>query len=74
MRFPIKNEMLTISANNSANSTETQIPSNFQISGNAKIMRIWKTKVLKKEIIAETTPSFSAVKNDELKMLIPLIK
>ena len=34
---------------------------------------IWNTNVLKKEIIAETRPSFKAVKNDELNILNPLI-
>ena len=36
-------------------------------------MAIWKTRVLKNEIAAETAPLFNAVKNDELKILNPLI-
>ena len=66
--------ILTINANTSAKITAIQIPFNPQISGSINIIAIWKISVLKNEIAAETTPLFNAVKNEDAKILIPLIK
>lgn len=66
--------MLMINAKTSAKTTASHIPFRFQIRGSMNIIAIWKIKVLKNEMAAETTPLFNAVKNDDAKMLIPLIK
>ena len=63
-----------INAINSANTTDNQIPSTSKKRGNMSTAPTWNTNVLKKEIIAEISPLFSAVKNDEPKMLKPLNK
>ncbi len=41
------------------------------ISGNSITAAVWNTKVLKKEIMAETSPLFNAVKNEEPNIAIP---
>ena len=53
-------------AMNSATIKESQIPSMPKISGKLKTATTWKTKVLKKEITADVTPSLRAVKKLEL--------
>lgn len=55
----------------SANTTENQIPSTPQKRGKIKTDEIWNTKVLRKEISAEVSPSFKAVKKEEPKMANP---
>ena len=50
------------------------MPFNPQISGSINIIAIWKSSVLKKEIAAETTPLFNAVKKEDAKILMPLIR
>lgn len=72
--FITKNIILTINAKISANTTAIQIPFTPQIAGSMSIIAIWNSSVLKNEIAADTIPLFSAVKNDELNMLNPLIK
>ncbi len=71
--FLTKNIILIINDNTSAKVTASQIPSIPKIIGSIYIIAIWNTSVLINEIIAETTPLFSAVKNDELYILNPLI-
>lgn len=44
---------------------EIHIPSIPSISGRIKTAEICKTNVLRKEISAEISPLFNAVKNDE---------
>ena len=55
----------------SANTTENQIPSTPQKRGKTKTDEIWNTKVLRKEISAEVSPSFKDVKKEEPKMANP---
>lgn len=66
--------MLTVKANISASTTASQTPLSPNIAGSINIIAIWKSSVLKKDIIAETSPLFNAVKNDDAKILKPLIK
>lgn len=49
------------------------IPSIPKIIGKISTVITWNTKVLINEIIAETSPLFNAVKNDEANILNPLI-
>ena len=56
---------------NSTTTIDAQIPSSSQIIGRIITAAIWKTSVLKNEIIADVRPSLSAVKNDEPKIAIP---
>ena len=65
--------MLTINEITSATTIEIHIPFIPKILGSNKIIIIWNTKVLKKDIIADVNPSFNAVKNDEAKIFIQLI-
>ena len=65
--------MLTINESTSATTIEIHIPFIPKILGSNKIIIIWNTKVLKKDIIADVNPSFNAVKNDEAKIFIQLI-
>ena len=58
--------LLTINAKISAKTTETHIPSIPHIKGNKNIIAICNIKVLKNDIVSETTPLYNAVKNDEL--------
>lgn len=60
-----------VNAISSATIIEAHIPSVPQISGIIITARIWKTRVLRNEIIAEVSPSFKAVKNDEPNIAIP---
>ena len=50
---------------------DNQIPLTPQNKGKTKTHAIWKTIVRQKEINAEIKPLLSAVKNDDVKMLIP---
>ena len=43
-------------------------------TGSKNIIVTWNTSVRKNEMAAETPPLFSAVKNEEAKILNPLIK
>ena len=47
------------------------MPSSFQIMGSSSTADSLNTKVRRKEMMADTMPSFSAVKKEELKMLNP---
>lgn len=48
-----------------------QIPFKPQIIGNTRTENIWNTSVRKNEIAADTPPLFKAVKNEDVKILIP---
>ena len=63
--------MLTINDNNSEKMTADQIPTLPSTNGTIKTVKIWKTSVLKNEMIAEVMPSFSAVNRDDEKILNP---
>ena len=65
---------LTIIAKISATTTESQIPFIPHIAGRRNIITTWKSNVLKKDITADTTPLFKAVKNADANILNPLIK
>ena len=56
---------------NSAITIDTQIPSTSNRSGKMTTADIWNTNVLKKEMSADTSPLFSAVKNEEPNIAIP---
>ena len=58
----------------SAKVTESHMPLMPRKIGRISTQTIWKTSVRKKEIVAETNPLFSAVKNAELKILKPQIR
>ena len=58
-------------AKNSATEREYQTPSTPKNIGNINTVAIWKTRVRKKEIAADTAPLLSPVKNDEAKMQNP---
>ena len=64
---------MTAAESNSATITENQTPSipEGNIRGKIMTVEVWKTIVRKNEIIADTPPLLSAVKNDEPKMLKP---
>ena len=64
-------ETVTISPSSSANRMEHQTPFNAKKIGSTSTQTIWNTSVRAKEIIAETSPSFNAVKKAEPKMLNP---
>ena len=70
----VKNKNVIVTEATSATTDEIQIPSICQNKGKIKIAATWKTRVLKNEINAETSPSFSAVKNDEPKIENPASK
>ena len=65
--------MVTIRESSSATITENHTPSSAvgNIIGRSITVEVWKTRVRRNEIIAETPPLLSAVKNDEPKMLYP---
>lgn len=58
----------------SAATIEAQIPSTFQNIGKIKTADIWNINVLIKDIVAEISPLFSAVKKDEPKIANPANK
>ena len=60
-----------ISAATSATQTAHQIPSTPKIAGRISTEPLWKTRVRRKDIAAETAPLLSAVKNPEAKILKP---
>lgn len=60
-----------ITAAISATMMELQIPVSPKISGRSKTAPISKTRVLVKEMIAESSPLLRAVKNEEPKVLKP---
>ena len=64
--------MENTTAMTSATTTDHQMPSSFQIMGSRITAPNWNTRVRRKEIIAEVTPSFSAVKKPEAKMAYPI--
>ena len=49
----------------SAATIEYQMPSSFKIRGTVNTDATWNTRVLIKEITADTSPLFNAVKKDE---------
>ena len=61
----------TTMLNASAATTESQIPSMPSSNGKREINIIWKNNVRIKEMIADVTPSFNAVKNPDEKMQKP---
>ena len=65
--------MLTINDKISANTIASHIPFSPQNTGNINIAITWNTSVRKKDITAETSPLFKAVKNAEANILNPLI-
>ena len=66
-----KNETLTNKARDSATITAHQTPSVFNRIGKTRMLTIWNKNIRKKEIIAEITPLFNAVKKEELQTLNP---
>lgn len=56
----------------SATTIDHQMPSTPHNRGSNKTATIWKTRVRRKEIIAEVKPSFNAVKNPEAKIANPI--
>lgn len=71
MRFFIKKNAEMIHAHTSATVMAHQIPSIPNSSGKMRTDSIWKTKVRRKEIVAEITPLFNAVKKADAKMFKP---
>ena len=61
----------TAKADISAVVFESQMPSISNNSGESSTDAVWKSRVRKKDIAAETPPSLSAVKKDEAKMFKP---
>lgn len=60
-----------IVAKTSATVIAYQMPSTSNRSGRRMTEDVWNTSVRRKEIAAEMKPLFSAVKNDEAKILKP---
>lgn len=60
-----------VTAITSAATMESQIPSTCQSNGKVSTAAIWNTRVLIKEMAAEISPLFRAVKNDEPKIANP---
>ena len=69
-----RNPIVTNSAITSAAAMENQMPSTPSKAGKTIITMIWNTNVLKKEIIADTSPLFRAVKKEEPHTLIPIMR
>ena len=74
MRLASINDTPTNKAKNSATIIDSQTPVIPKNSGNIRTATVWKTSVLKKEIIAEVKPSFSAVKKPDEKIAKPINK
>ena len=70
----MKKVTVTRSVIPSAAVTASHTPSIPRITGSSRTTAIWNTKVLKKEIAADTAPSLRAVKKEEAKILKPQIK
>ena len=64
----------TPSDSSSAMTIANHTPSISNSAGSSSIDRSWNTSVRINEIIADTTPSPSAVKKNDAKMLKPLIR
>ena len=62
---------MAVTASASAATMDSQIPSTPQISGNTSTAATWNTSVRRKEMAADTSPLFSAVKKEEPKMANP---
>ena len=62
---------VTATASTSATTSDSHIPLVSHIRGSINIAASWNTNVLKKDMTAEVTPSFSAVKKDEPYMAKP---
>ena len=60
-----------MNAATSENATDHHMESPQIIPGNRITARSWNTRVRRKEMIAETSPLFRAVKNPEEKILSP---
>lgn len=56
---------VTIKVRSSAKTTDDQIPSIAKKMGRIRTALIWNTSVRKKEISADKSPLFKAVKNEE---------
>ena len=56
---------VTIKVRSSAKITDDQIPSIAKKMGRIRTALIWNTSVRKKEISADKSPLFKAVKNEE---------
>ena len=70
----MRKNIVTTEDRTSATMMANQMPSRPMIRGRISTAEIWKTRVLRNEIIAETPPLFSAVKKDEPKMLKPVTR
>ena len=70
----MKKVIVTHNVINSAIPTALQIPLIPNNVGSKRIIIIWKTRVRRKEIAADITPLFSAVKKEDPKMLNPQIR
>ena len=68
------NTIAQTAAKNSPITIDNQIPFIPINIGSINTVIIWKTAVLDVEIIAEISPLFNAVKNDEPKILKPANK
>ena len=55
----------------SAKVLDSQIPVSPKKAGRIRTEPTWNTRVRRKEITADTSPLFNAVKNADAKMLIP---
>ena len=60
-----------VSAATSATHTAHHIPSTPKSTGRISTDELWKTRVRRKDIAADTAPLFKAVKNPEAKILNP---
>ena len=70
----IRNSTEAIRQPSSANKAASQMPLSPQNTGSKKMKRTCRAKVRKKEIVADTPPSFKAVKKAEEKIFAPEIK
>ena len=66
-----RNKEDIIAAINSATTTENQMPSSPNKIGSIKMNETSQTIECKNEIIAEVTPSFKAVKKEDVKIVKP---
>ena len=68
------NITVIITAITSATTMDAQIPSRSKNMGIIKTAATWNKRVRRKEITAEVSPSFNAVKNPDPKIAKPLVK
>ena len=66
--------MVMISVSASATLIALQIPLIPNQIGSVSTMITWNTNVLRNEMTADIRPLFNAVKNDDPKILIPMIR